>query len=114
MVVDSRLTIQAVSRGAEKLLAVREQDVTGFPVADLLLAAEPEVSIEDQFPSVLARAVADGEGVITAFLRPRDTFGARFPARISACGPPRAVLIVLRPRSLRQPRLRLVTDRAME
>jgi hypothetical protein len=114
LVVDSKLTVQAVSRGAEKLLAIREQDVTNLPVGDLLVAAEPEAPLEAHLPSVVARAVADGEGPIAACVRPRGTFGVRFPARICACGPPRAALIVLRGGSLHRPHLRLVTDRAME
>jgi len=114
LVVDSRLAVQAVSRGAEKLLAIREQDATDRPVGNLLLAAEPEAPSEKHFPSVLAHAIAGGEGVITACVRPHDMFGVRFPARISACGPPRAALIVLRGGFLQRSRLRLVRDRAME
>jgi hypothetical protein len=108
LVVDSGLTVQAVSRCAEKLLAVREEDVAELPVGDLLVAAEPEAPIEERLPSVLAHAIADGERVMTVCVRPRDTFGVRFPARISVCGPPRAALIVLRRGGPQQPRLRLV------
>ena len=113
IVVDSRLAVQAVSRGAEQLLAIRERDVIDLPVGDLLVAAEPEPPIERHLPGLLARTFAGGEGPITACVRLRDTFGVRFAARISACGPPRAALIVL-PGVPRKPHLRLVTDTAIE
>jgi hypothetical protein len=115
IVVDSRLAVQAVSRGAEQQLAIRGRDVIDRPVGDLLVAAEPERPIERQLPGLLARTVAGGDRPITACVRPRDTFGVRFAARIGACGPPRAALIVLLG-ALRKPHLRLVTDwdRAIE
>jgi hypothetical protein len=40
-----------------------------------------------------------------AFVRPANTFGVRVRARITACGPPRAALIVL---DRRAPQLRAV------
>jgi len=102
LVVDSKLTVQAVSRGAEELLALREPDVTDLPVTGLLVAAGTDLA------SMLARAAAGGEHVPTAIVRPRDTFGVRLPVRIGACGPPRAALIVFESRPAQGPRLRLV------
>ena len=42
------------------------------------------------------------EQPIQVFVRPLNTFGVRMRARIAACGPPRATLILLEtPQSLR-------------
>jgi hypothetical protein len=109
LVVDSRLRVQAVSRSAEKFLAVREEVVADLPVADLLVSADADAQPEQCLASLLARAATAGEvDLETAFVRPRDTFGVRLPARISVCGPPRAVLIVFESRPAQPPRPRLV------
>jgi len=109
LVVDSRLRVQAVSRSAEKSLAVREEAVTDLPVADLLVSADADVHPEQCLARLLARAATAGEvDLETAFVRPRDTFGVRLPARISVCGPPRAALIVFESRPARPPRPRPV------
>ena len=111
LVVDSRLTVQAVSRRAERFLAVREQDVTDLPVTDLLVGADAHVPTEESLATMLARAATGGDvDLRTAFVRPRDTFGVRLPARISACGPPRAALIVLESGRAQPPRLRAVPE----
>jgi hypothetical protein len=109
LVVDSRLRVQAVSRSAEKFLAVREEVVADLPVADLLVSADADAQPEQCLASLLARAATAGEvDLETAFVRPRDTFGVRLPARISVCGPPRAALIVFESRPAQPPRARLV------
>jgi exopolysaccharide biosynthesis polyprenyl glycosylphosphotransferase len=99
LVVDSRLRVQTVSRSAEKFLAVHEEVVRDRPVADLLVGADADVHPDQSLASILGRAATAGEvDLETAFVRPRDTFGVRLPARISVCGPPRAALIVFEPR----------------
>jgi exopolysaccharide biosynthesis polyprenyl glycosylphosphotransferase len=109
LVVDSRLRVQAVSRTAEKFLAVREEAVTDLPVADLLVSADADAQPEQCLTSLLARSAIDGDvDLETTFVRPRDTFGVRLPARISVCGPPRAALIVFESRPTQPPRLRPV------
>ena len=109
LVVDSRLRVQAISRSAEKFLAVREKAVTDLPVADLLVSADADAQPEQCLASLLARAATAGEvDLETAFVRPRDTFGVRLPARISVCGPPRAALIVFESRPAQPPRPRPV------
>jgi exopolysaccharide biosynthesis polyprenyl glycosylphosphotransferase len=109
LVVDSRLRVQAVSRTAEKFLAVREEAVTDLPVADLLVSADADAQPEQCLTSLLARSAIDGDvDLETTFVRPRDTFGVRLPARISVCGPPRAALIVFESRPAQPPRLRPV------
>ncbi len=109
LVVDSRLRVQAVSRSAEKFLGVREQVAADLPVTDLLVAADAEVHPEQCLAGMLVRAATAGEAdVQTTFVRPRDTFGVRLQARISACGPPRAAVIVLESEPAQPPRPRTV------
>ncbi|HEV2974613.1 MAG TPA: hypothetical protein VGX69_06400, partial [Solirubrobacteraceae bacterium] len=43
----------------------------------------------------ITSAVEDGGTPATVFVRPWNTFGVRIRARIAACGPPRAALLVL-------------------
>jgi hypothetical protein len=110
LVVDSRLRVQAVSRTAEKFLAVREEAVTDLPVADLLVSADADARPDQCLASLLARSATDDDVHLdTAFVRPRDTFGLRLRARIGVCGPPRAALIVFESRPAQPPRLRPVT-----
>ena len=109
LVVDSRLRVQTVSRNAEKFLAVRDEVVRDLPVADLLVGADADVQPDQCLASILTRAAATGEADLeTTFVRPRKAFGVRLPARISACGPPRAALIVFKARSAQRPRPRTV------
>jgi hypothetical protein len=95
LVLDRALSVCAVSRGAERLLATCEPDVVNRHVSDLLMPAEAE----DEGPETLSVAVAwaargDG-GTRTTVVRPANTFGIRLTARIASCGPPRAALLVL-------------------
>jgi hypothetical protein len=94
LVVDTRLTVQAVSRQAEQMLDVNEPDATDCPVSHLLVGADAEGE-HGSFTDLLSRAASTGEGAYSTFVRPRDTFGVRLRARVSYCGPPRAGLIVL-------------------
>jgi hypothetical protein len=95
LVVDSSLLIQGVSRRAEQLLALEEEAAINRPVAELLVAPDAEAGGGGSFAVAIADAVAGGEGLVTKFVRPWNTFGVRMRARIGACGPPRAALIVL-------------------
>ncbi len=109
LVVDARLTVQAVSRRAEQLLGVSETEVTGRPITDLITDAAAELDHRTTFLTALAGAAQSDEARSSAFVRPRDAFGIRVQARIGHCGPPRAALIVLEtPASGSGPRLRLV------
>jgi PAS domain-containing protein len=106
LVVDRSLLIQAVSAGAERLLAVNEEMVINQPVAELVVPADAEA----RGPTAFAAAVADvmgADGVGHAYVRPWNTFGVRMRARIAACGPPRAALVVLETAT---PGLRLVAN----
>jgi len=105
MVVDSALLVQAMSREAELLLGVGEEEAINRPIAELLVPADAESQGQTGFAATLAQA-ADGvhPDLTPRFVRPWDTFGVRLRARIATCGPPRAALVVLdsgRPPALR-------------
>jgi hypothetical protein len=95
LVVDGAMTVQAVSESAERLLEVREIDVIHRPVHDLLLPASTAGYGAEPLVGVIIDAVSGSGEVRGVFVRPINTFGVRMRARITACGPPRAALIVL-------------------
>jgi hypothetical protein len=96
VVVDSRLLIQAVSRDAQRLLAVSEEDAIDTPVSELLMPADAESAQRTGFAARIAEAAQGLEPETTrSFVRPWNTFGVRMRAKIAVCGPPRAALIVL-------------------
>jgi PAS domain-containing protein len=110
LVVDSRLTIQAVSKQAEEILGVREEDATNRPVAELLVGADSEAGADRSLATMLMDAASESDQPETTFVRPRATYGVRLRARIATCGPPRAALIVFE-RSPTQPSpLRVVRE----
>jgi hypothetical protein len=96
LVVDSRLLVQAMSREAQTLLGMAEEDAIDRPVVELLVPADAEGESRGGLAAAIAEAAAgdDPEGG-RAYVRPWNTFGVRMRARIATCGPPRAALIVL-------------------
>jgi PAS domain-containing protein len=95
LVVDSRLLVQAMSREAQTLLGLPEEDAVDRPVSELLVPADAEGEPRGGLAAAIAEA-ASGDGPDgRAFIRPWNTFGVRMRARIATCGPPRAALIVL-------------------
>lgn len=107
LVIDSSLLVQAMSSSAETLLAVGEDAVVNRPVVELLVPADAEAGGASGFASALASAAAGSDQPVTAVVRPWSTFGVRMRARIAACGPPRAALVVLEESPTR--RLRVVS-----
>jgi PAS domain-containing protein len=95
LVVDPGFVVQALSQQAEALLGVSEEHATNRQLAELLVGADAEQALQDSLVSVLQSAAAGHDPPGSTFVRPRATFGVRLRARISACGPPRAALIVL-------------------
>jgi hypothetical protein len=94
MVLDSSLSVCAVSAAAERLLATRETEAVNHHITELLVPADAEA----QGPASLAAAVTWAAGgdetprIVT--VRPANTFGVRLTARIGSCSPPRAALLV--------------------
>jgi hypothetical protein len=94
VVIDDSLSVCAVSAGAEKLLVTLETEAVNQPITRLLMPAEPEGNAGANLASAITWAArGDGE-VYRTVVRPANTFGVRMSARIAACGPSRAALMV--------------------
>ena len=95
LVCDSQLLIQALSKAAEDLLGVREENAVNRPLGELIAPADSEAQDQTAVAALIAHAASDNDSLTRAFVRPADTFGVRLRARITSCGPPRAALVVL-------------------
>jgi hypothetical protein len=95
LVVDSRLTVCAVSRKAEDLLGVPETRAVNRHIGEFLLPAAAEATGPEDLLAQLVTAATSDEDADTVVVRPVGEFGVRYRARIGPCGPPRAALIVL-------------------
>jgi hypothetical protein len=95
VVVDTALLVQAMSEQAEQLLGICETLAVNRPLTDLLVPADAEVSDRSGLAPAVLEAIGGESEPTGRFVRPRNTFGVRVRARIAACGPPRAALIVL-------------------
>ena len=94
LIVDSSLSVQAVSARAEAHLGIREQHAINRHVMELLIPGDTEASA-GSLADAITRA-AGGDAAAGRFsVRPSRTFGVRMLARIAACGPPLAALLVL-------------------
>lgn len=94
LVVDQALSVCAVSREAERLLGISETDAVNQHVARFLSPGDAD-SGENPLLTALA-LTSRGEGPTqNLVVRPSNTFGVRYWARIGRCGPPSAALVVL-------------------
>ncbi len=94
LVIDPSLSVGAVSRAAERFLAVQEADVVHRPVSELIAGADSE-PVGGDLGSAIASASTGEQAPREVSVRPANTFGVRCRARIGPCGPPRAAVIVL-------------------
>ncbi|MDQ3722002.1 MAG: hypothetical protein M3376_02810 [Actinomycetota bacterium] len=95
LVVDTTLSVCAVSAAAEQLLGIDEIHAVNKHVADFLVPADANAPSAENLLALLVE-VASGAGQShTTVVRPRQEFGVRFKARIGPCGPPHAALLVL-------------------
>jgi hypothetical protein len=95
LVIDTTLSVCAVSAAAEVLLGIDETQAVNKHVADFLVPADANAPSAENLLALLVE-VAGGAGESrTAVVRPRQEFGVRFRARIGPCGPPHAALLVL-------------------
>lgn len=95
LVIDSALSVCAVSAAAEELLAIDETVAVNKHIAEFLVPADANAPSAQNLLALLV-AVAGGSGAPRiAVVRPREEFGVRFTARIGPCGPPHAALLVL-------------------
>lgn len=95
MVVDGSLTICALSREAEKLLGISETDAVNRHVGEFLVPGDAESSRGENLASILAFAARGEASDSNVVVRPANTFGVRYWARVGPCGPPTAALLVL-------------------
>lgn len=95
LVLDRTLSVCAVSQAAERLLATSEPDAVNRHITNLLMPAEQEENGGESLSLAVAWSARGGGATRTAIVRPANTFGIRLTARIGACGPPRAALLVL-------------------
>jgi PAS domain-containing protein len=98
LVVDDLLRIRAVSRGAERLLGMHETQLIDSHVGEVLVPAEATPEGSARLAVLVARVASGAERGDRAHpiaVRPRDTYGVRYAARIGPCSPDSAALIVL-------------------
>lgn len=95
LVIDTTLSVCAVSAAAEELLGIDETTAVNKHIADFLVPADANATGAENLLALLVD-VAGGSGEArTTVVRPRQEFGVRFKARIGPCGPPHAALLVL-------------------
>jgi hypothetical protein len=95
LVLDQSLSVCAVSRAAERLLATNEPDVVNRHITDLLMPADAEEPGTESLALAVTWAARGDGSARSVVVRPANTFGIRLTARIASCGPPRAALLVL-------------------
>lgn len=98
LVIDGALSIQAMSRRAQLLLSVCEEEAVNRPVAELLVPADAEAQVPTRFAAAIVDAAAGSGELGSGYVRPWNTFGVRLRARVAPCGPPRAALVILEER----------------
>lgn len=95
LVIDSSLTVQALSRHAETALGVPEANAVNRHVTELLIPGDVESQGGFSLAAAIVRAAGGSALGTVVAVRPSRTFGVRRLARITACGPPAAALVVL-------------------
>jgi len=93
MVVDSSLSVCAVSAAAERLLETKETDAVNRHVTELLVPADTEAQVRQNLAVAITWAARGDNETRKVKVRPANTFGIRISARIASCGPPKAALV---------------------
>ncbi len=95
LIVDTSLSVCAMSAAAEELFGIDETDAVNKHIADFLVPADANAPSAENLLALLVD-IAGGSGEArTTVVRPRQEYGVRFWARIGPCGSPRAALLVL-------------------
>ncbi len=94
VVLDGSLTVCAVSRAAEAMLATRETEAVNRHLTELLVPADAETQGAHNLAVAVTWAARGDEGYRTVTVRPANLFGVRITARIGSCGPMTAAMIV--------------------
>jgi PAS domain-containing protein len=95
LVIDSTLSVCAVSAQAEELLGIDETEAVNQHIADFLVPADANAPSAENLLVLLVEAASGSGEPRSVVVRPRQEFGVRFRARIGPCGPPHAALLVL-------------------
>lgn len=95
LVIDTTLSVCAVSAAAEELLGIDETKAVNKHVADFLVPADANAPSAQNLLALLVEVAGGSGDPRTTVVRPRHEFGVRFKARIGPCGPPHAALLVL-------------------
>jgi DNA-directed RNA polymerase subunit RPC12/RpoP len=95
LIVDSSLSVQAMSERAETALGISESYAVNRHITELLIPGDSEASAAGSLAVAITHAAAGDDLGTRIAVRPSNTFGVRMLARIAACGPPRAALLVL-------------------
>jgi hypothetical protein len=95
LVIDTTLSVCAVSAAAEELLGIDETRAVNKHVADFLVPADANAPSAENLLALLVEVAGGAGDARTTVVRPRHEFGVRFKARIGPCGPPHAALLVL-------------------
>lgn len=74
---------------------MQETEAVNRRVTELVVPADAEAQGGDNLAVAVTWAARGDDGTRTVTLRPTNTFGIRMKARIAACGPARAALVVL-------------------
>jgi hypothetical protein len=94
IVIDGSLSVCAVSRVAEGLLATRETEAVNRHITELVVPADAEAQGPENLAVAVTWAARGDDSTRQVVVRPANTFGIRLSARIASCGPPRAALLV--------------------
>lgn len=94
LVLDRSLSVCAVSRQAEKLLATTETEAVNRHVTELVVPADSESPSGSNLAAAVSAATRGADESRSVFVRPANLFGVRVRARIVHCGPRQAALLV--------------------
>lgn len=94
LVVDDLLRVRAVSKRAERLLAISETAAVDRQLGELLLPAGTSAGGAGSLRAAIVQGMLGGAS-LRMVVRPRDVHGVRYGARVGACQPGPAALIVL-------------------
>jgi hypothetical protein len=94
LVLDSSMSVCAVSANAEELLGAQETGAVNRHVTEIVVPADAEAQGPANLAVAVTWAARGDDSVRSVTVRPTNIFGVRLTARIASCGPPRAALLV--------------------
>lgn len=95
IVVDGSLTVCALSKEAERLLDLSETEAINRHITEFLAPGETDAPASGNLAELLTWAVRGEASPKDIVVRPANTFGVRYWARVGPCEPSNAALLVL-------------------